>query len=97
MANTDEEKGITIIPWFYQLLLPLHKNYSKIVKPMTHLTGNELWKWGMAQQNTFDQLKKQLAEEVVLAILTEGGKFHMEADSSEGGIGAVLSQEQDGK
>ncbi len=64
---------------------------------MTHLTGNELWNGGWPSKNTFDQLKKQLAEEVVLAVLTEGGKFHMEADSSEGGIGAVLSQEQDGK
>ncbi len=24
------------------------KGYSKIVKPMTQLTGNELWKWGAA-------------------------------------------------
>ncbi len=73
------------------------KNYSKIMKPMTQLTGNEPWKWGTKQQDTFDQLKKHLAEEVVLAILTEKGRFHMEADSSEGAIGAVLSQEQDGK
>ncbi len=27
----------------------------------------------------------------------EKGKFHIEADASEGVIGAVLSQEQDGK
>ncbi len=27
----------------------------------------------------------------------EKGKFHVEADSSEGAIGAILSQEQDGK
>ncbi len=68
------------------------KNYSKIVKPMTQLTGNKPWKWGAKQQDMFDQLKKQSAEDVVLAIPTEKGKFHVEADSSEGAIGAVLSQ-----
>ncbi len=73
------------------------KNYSKIVKPMTQLTRNDAWKWGRAQQEAFEQLKKQLAEDVVLAIPTNEGKFRVEADASEGAIGAVLSQEQEGK
>ncbi len=42
-------------------------------------------------------MKKQLAEDVVLAIPMNEGKFWVEADASEGAIGAVLSQEQDGK
>ncbi len=51
------------------------KDYSKIVKPMTQLTGNDTWKWGKAQQEAFEQLKRQLAEDVVLAIPTNEGKF----------------------
>ncbi len=51
------------------------KNYSKIVKPMTQLTGNDMWKWGRAQQEAFEQLKRQLAEDVILAILMNEGKF----------------------
>ncbi len=51
----------------------------------------------MAQQGTFDELKRLLVEEVVLAIPMEGGKFRIEADTNKGAIGAVLSQEQDGK
>ncbi len=66
---------------FYQWFI---KGYSKIVKPMTQLMGNDPWRWGVAQQEAFDQLKKQLAEDVVLVIPTEEGKFHMEADASEG-------------
>ncbi len=73
------------------------KGYSKVVKPMTQLTGNDPWKWGEVQQKAFEELKRLLAEEVVLAIPTEDGKFCVEADASEGAIGAVLSQEQDGK
>ncbi len=73
------------------------KRYSKVVEPMTQLTGNNPWQWGKAQQNTFEELKKLLAKEVVLAIPTENGKFHVEVDASEGAIGTVLSQEQDGK
>ncbi len=73
------------------------KGYSKVVKPMTQLTGNDPWKWGEAQQKAFEELKRLLAKEVVLAIPTEDGKFRVEADASEGAVGAVLSQEQDGK
>ncbi len=79
---------------FYRCFI---KGYSKVVKPMTQLTGNDPWKWGEAQQKAFEELKRLLAEEVVLAIPTEDGKFQVEADASEGAIGAVLSQEQDGK
>ncbi len=73
------------------------KNYSRIVKPMTQLTGNNMWKWGKAQQEAFEQLKRQLVEDVVLAIPMNEGKFQVEADASKGAIGTVLSQEQDGK
>ncbi len=73
------------------------QGYSKVVKPMTQLMGNDPWKWGKAQQDAFEELKRLLAKEVVLAIPTEDGKFRVEADASEGAIGAVLSQEQDGK
>ncbi len=68
------------------------KGYSKVVKPMTQLTGNNPWKWGSAQQGAFKELKRLLAEEVVLAIPTEDSKFHVEADASIGAIGAVLSK-----
>ncbi len=79
---------------FYQHFI---NGYSKVIKPMTQLTGNDPWKWGAVQEGTFEELKRLLAEEVVLAIPMEGGKFCVEADASEGTIGTVLLQEQDGK
>ncbi len=77
---------------FYQCFI---KGYSKVIKPMTQLTGNDPWKWGTAQQNTFEELKRLLAQEVVLTVPTEEGKFRVEVDASEGVIGTVLLQEQE--
>ncbi|SJL00960.1 uncharacterized protein ARMOST_04273 [Armillaria ostoyae] len=73
------------------------KNYSKVVRALTQLTGNAEWTWGAAQNQAFQQLKRQMAEDVILAIPNRTGRFRVEADASNGAIGAVLSQEQDGK
>ncbi|SJL06708.1 uncharacterized protein ARMOST_10050 [Armillaria ostoyae] len=73
------------------------KGYSDIVCPMTRLTGKETWTWGTAQQMAFQRLKNQFTIDIILRIPTEKGQFRVEADASEGAIGAVLSQEQDGK
>ncbi|SJL17380.1 uncharacterized protein ARMOST_20930 [Armillaria ostoyae] len=79
---------------FYQKFI---KNYSKIICPLTQLTGNTEWTWGTAQNQAFQQLKKQMAEDVILAIPNCEGRFCVEADASNGAIGAILSQQQDGK
>ncbi len=97
LARTTKKKELQSFLGFTNFYRRFIKNYSKIVKPMTQLTGNDAWKWGRAQQEAFKQLKKQLAEDVVLAIPTNEGKFRVEADASEGAIGAVLSQEQEGR
>jgi hypothetical protein len=39
---------------FYQCFI---KGYSRVVKPLTILTGNEGWKWNDEQQIAFDELK----------------------------------------
>ena len=38
-----------------------------------------------------------MAEDVILTILTEEGRFKVEADSSNRAIGTILSQQQNGK
>ncbi len=40
---------------FYQKLI---KNYSKVVKVLTALTGNTEWKWGSTQDQAFTELKR---------------------------------------
>ncbi|SJL10444.1 related to TY3B TY3B protein [Armillaria ostoyae] len=73
------------------------KNYSKVIHTLTQLTGNTEWTWGAAQNQVFQQLKKQMAEDVVLAIPNRMGCFRVEADVSNGAVGAILSQEQEGR
>ncbi len=97
MAHASQETAATIILRLYQFLPMFHQRIQQGHQTHDTANGNNPWKWGTAQQNTFEELKRLLAEEVVLAIPMEEGRFHVEADASEGAIGAVLSQEQDGK
>ncbi len=39
---------------FYQKFI---KNYSKVVKALTQLTGNTTWTWGKPQEDAFKELK----------------------------------------
>ena len=73
------------------------KEYSHIIKPMTRLTGKMQWRWSDEQQKAFERLKEALCTAPCLKILDDIGKFRLEADASEGAVGAVLSQEQEGK
>jgi deoxyuridine 5'-triphosphate nucleotidohydrolase len=59
------------------------------------LTGNEPWTWGLDQQKAFNQIKKRMIMEPILAIPRRHGKFKMEVDASDYTKGAVLFQQQD--
>ena len=72
------------------------RGYSDIARPLTKLTGKAGFSWGDEQKKVFEELKCRIAEDVVLALPTDDGKFRVEADASDGATGAVLSQEQDG-
>ncbi len=70
------------------------KNYSKVVKALTQLTGLTAWTWGKPQEDAFKELKHRMAEDVILAIPNDDDPIRVEADASEGAVGAVLSQQQ---
>ncbi len=79
---------------FYQKFI---KNYLKVVKALTALTGLAPWKWTHTQDEAFAELKRCMAEDVILAIPNKTNPFMVEADASEGTVSAVLSQKQNGK
>ena len=56
------------------------------------------FKWGKEQEMAFNQLKKKISEDVVLAYPNFEQPFRLSCDASRNGLGAVLEQAQeDGK
>ena len=73
------------------------KDYSKITKPLTSLTGSTPFEWGQAQQGAFEGLIERITSKPVLALPQPKGQFRVKTDASGYAIGAVLSQKQDDK
>ena len=74
------------------------KDYATIAKPLYNLTKKSTdWKWSKECEESFQSLKGKLVSYPVLAYPDiDGGRFILDCDASDHGIGAVLSQEQDG-
>ena len=87
------------VPKFAQVAGPLHKlvvklgNGGKAKSIRTRI--KELWNDDC--QQSFDKLKDLLTSAPILAYPDYNKPFLLETDASEEGLGAVLSQEQDGK
>jgi hypothetical protein len=52
------------------------------------------WNWGEEQQKAFEEIKTVIISEPVLVLPRDEGKFKVETDASNFGIGAILSQQQ---
>jgi len=83
------------------------KNYTEIVGILDKLccstnenskkSQNITMKWNEAHENAFIQLKSALTSTPVLAYPDDNSKFILDTDASNTGIGAVLSQLQNGE
>ena len=79
---------------YYRRCIP---DFSTIAKPLYKLTEAKAeFAWTEQCQLAFDSLKGLLTSGRVLAYPTREGKFVLDTDASDHGIGAVLSQFQDG-
>ncbi|CAC5374722.1 unnamed protein product [Mytilus coruscus] len=73
------------------------KGFSNIAARLSHLTRKDtIFEWTDAVQNSFDLLKTALCTTPVLAYPKPDGKFILDTDASNCGLG-VLHQIQDGK
>jgi len=71
------------------------KDFSTIAAPLYNLTRKESeFCWTNECQQAFDELKKRLVEEPVLALPSDDGTYVLDTDASDFGLGAVLSQRQ---
>jgi len=73
------------------------RNFSQVAFPLTELTAKDtLFQWGPREQRAFEQLVEMLCESPLLALPREDGNWILDTDASDVGVGAVLSQVQDG-
>ena len=72
------------------------KDFSAIATPLYNLTRKESeFRWTTECQEAFDELKRRLVEEPILALPSDSGTYVLDTDASDFGLGAVLSQRQD--
>jgi len=73
------------------------KDFSTIAAPLFALLRKEVrFVWTEECQKAFDELKGRLLSEPVLTLPNDLGKYILDCDASDVGLGAVLSQEQSG-
>jgi hypothetical protein len=86
------KKDVQAVWGFCNFYCHFIKDFGKITKLMTLVTGNMELNWGVPQQLVYEALKKAVAKEAVLWIPHDTGMFRVEADASGYAMGVVLSQ-----
>ncbi|KAL1263544.1 hypothetical protein QQF64_006283 [Cirrhinus molitorella] len=84
---------------FAKLAAPLHKLVAEFVggRPKKSAGPSFVGAWSGQCQKSFDTLKEKLTTSPILAYADFSLPFILEVDASHRGLGAVLSQEQEGK
>ncbi|KAH8323677.1 hypothetical protein KR067_009813 [Drosophila pandora] len=105
-ANMKELKSFLGMTSYYRKFI---QDYAKVAKPLTNLTRGEFARVKASQSRkvpielddvalqAFNDLKAILASSEVLAFPDFNKPFHLTTDASDYAIGAVLSQDEQGK
>jgi len=74
------------------------ENFSGVAAPLHALTQKgRIFEWSQECQKSFEDLKIMLTSSPVLTLPQNGCQYILDTDASEHGIGAVLSQIQEGQ
>ncbi|VDI46195.1 Hypothetical predicted protein [Mytilus galloprovincialis] len=94
--NVSELRSFIGLVSYYRRFI---KDFSKIAKCLFDLLQSKAhWEWTSGCEQTFRLLKEKLSSSPVLALPEiDGEEFILDTDASHFGIGAVLSQVQEGK
>ncbi|XP_062005359.1 uncharacterized protein LOC133722489 [Rosa rugosa] len=82
-------RGFLGITGYYRRFI---QNYGITAKPLTEMLRADNFKWTMASETAFEELKRALMTAPVLALPDFSIPFIVETDACGLGIGAVLSQ-----
>ncbi|KAL7841777.1 hypothetical protein SRHO_G00254680 [Serrasalmus rhombeus] len=87
------------IQGFSKMARPLHRLVAEVGGIKTRKNSRSLLadKWSVECESSFQELKSKLVNAPTLAFANFSLPFILEVDASHQGLGAVLSQEQDGR
>lgn len=93
--NVSDVRSFLGLAGYYRRFIP---EFSTIATPLTYLTRKgKKFCWTIDCQNSFENLKKLLCSAPILAYPDSTAEFILDTDASMSGIGAVLSQNQNGE
>ncbi|GFO02426.1 Pol polyprotein [Plakobranchus ocellatus] len=72
------------------------KDYFRVAEPLFRILGNNEFRWGEEEEQSFENLKKALTETPVLGIPSTNDPFILDTDTLDVAIGAELIQLQAG-
>ncbi|GFW21964.1 retrovirus-related Pol polyprotein from transposon 17.6 [Trichonephila clavipes] len=81
----------------YSILKSIHEPLTSVLKSLERKTSNAAIILTDDQQRTFETLKTAITTAPILAYFKQGLPTFLETDASYSGLGAVLSQDQNGK
>lgn len=97
MRPPRTRKELQKILGFFGFFRRFIKNYASIIRPLQHLLQKtRKFLWEEKHENIFEKLKKLLTTAPVLAHLHRDGEVILRTDGSLEGIGASISQIQNG-
>ncbi|KAG1937121.1 hypothetical protein F2P79_018352 [Pimephales promelas] len=93
--NVAEVRQFVSLASYYRRFV---KDFASVAKPLHELTKKYArFNWTDKCQEAFEQLKSRLTSAPVLGYPLDSGQLLLDTDASDWGIGAVLSQVQEGE
>ena len=92
--NLTEAKGFVALASYYRRFVCF---FAEIARPIHLLTQkNQPFVWTDSQLTAFGRLKHCLVTAPVMSLPRDEGCYILNSDASDGALGLVLQQEQDG-
>ena len=93
-SNLTDVNSFMGLAAYYQRFIT---NFASVAEPLVNLRRKDVkWDWNSDCEGAFKALKAALCAAPVLAYPTRDDPFILDTDASNDGIGAVLSQKQNG-
>ena len=92
----DKVKDVRSFLGFCNFYHAFIKGFASITKPLNALTHKDAeWNWRPEHQHAFDNLKKRVSSEPILAHPELNQQFELKVDASGFAVGAVLLQKKE--